>query len=107
MDDFEISAQEAANTRFGDLPLLIISQDPDRPKPGWPAQDIAANPIWAEMQENLKTLSKRSSRIIAGGSGHRVQLDRPDVIVSAVGEMILHVRGTSPPPTEFGRTVTR
>jgi len=34
MDAFETSAKEAANTTFGDLPLLIISQDPDRPKPG-------------------------------------------------------------------------
>ena len=84
MDAFETSAKEAANTTFGDLPLLIISQDPDRPKPGWPAQDIAANPIWAEMQENLKTLSTHSRRIVARGSGHRVQIDRPDVIVSAV-----------------------
>jgi pimeloyl-ACP methyl ester carboxylesterase len=107
VDDFETSAKEAENTTFGDLPLLIISQDPDRPKPGWPAQDIAANPIWAEMQENLKALSTRSHRIIARGSGHRVQRDRPDVIVSGVGEMISQLRGTSPLPTEYGTTVTR
>jgi pimeloyl-ACP methyl ester carboxylesterase len=98
--DFEISAKEAARTTFGDLPLLIISQDPDRPKPGWPAQDIAANPIWAEMQDNLKALSTHSHRIIARGSGHRVQGDRPDAIVSAVGEMISQLRETSPLPTE-------
>jgi len=107
VDDFEISAKEVANTTFGDLPLLIISQDPDRPKPGWPAQDIAANPIWAEMQENLIALSTRSRRIVARGSGHRVQRDRPDVIVSAVGEMILQLRGISRPPTEYETTITR
>lgn len=107
MDSFETSAKEIAGTTFGDLPLLIISQDPDRPKPGWPAQDIAANPIWAEMQENLKTLSTRSRRIIARGSGHKVQIDRPDLIVSAVGEIVSQLHGTSPPPTEYGTTVTR
>lgn len=105
VDSFETSAKEAAGTTFGDLPLLIISQDPDRPKPGWPAQDIAANPIWAEMQENLRTLSTRSRRIIARGSGHRVQIDRPDVIVSAVGEMVSQLRGTPPPLTGYEPTV--
>ena len=107
VDSFETSAKEAAGTTFGDLPLVIISQDPNRPKPGWPAQDIAANPIWAEMQENLRTLSTCSRRIIARGSGHRVQIDRPDVIVSAVGEMVSQLRGMPPPLTEYGATVTR
>ncbi len=107
MDEFETSANEAANRTFGDLPLLIISQDPDRPKPGWPAKDIAANPIWAAMQDNLKTLSARSRRIVARGSGHKVQIDRPDVIVAAVGEMILQIRGTAPPPPEYRTTITR
>jgi pimeloyl-ACP methyl ester carboxylesterase len=107
MDEFETSAKEAASTAFGDLPLLVISQDPDRPKPGWPAKDIAANPIWAAMQENLKTMSTRSRRIIARGSGHKVQIDRPDVIVAAVGEMVLQIRGTVQPPVEYGTTIIR
>ena len=107
MDAFEISATEAANTKFGDLPLLIISQDPDRPKPRWPARDIAANPIWAGMQESLKGLSTHSRRIIARGSGHKVQLDRPDVIIDAVSEMILQIRGTESLPLRYGTTVTQ
>jgi len=96
LDSFEASASEATNTSLGNLPLLVISQDPNRPKPGWSARDINANPIWAAMQEQLKTLSTRSRRIIARGSGHRVQLDRPDVIVREVGELILEIRGTAP-----------
>jgi hypothetical protein len=40
MDEFENSANEAASTTFGDLPLWVISQDPDRPKPGWPVESI-------------------------------------------------------------------
>lgn len=93
MDNFEVSASEATNTSLGNLPLLVISQDPDRPKPGWSARDINANPIWAAMQEQLKTLSTHSRRVIARGSGHKVQLDRPDVIVREVSDLILEIRG--------------
>jgi len=53
-----------------------------------------------------QVLSTRSRRIIARGNGHRVQIDRPDVIVSAVEEMILQLRGTSAPPTGYSTTVT-
>lgn len=105
VDDFEISADEVADTKFDDLPLLIISQDPDRPKSGWTAQEIAANPIWAAMQEDLKMLSKRTRRIIAKGSGHHVQNDRPDAIGRAVTEMIAEINGIAQKSKFDGTTV--
>src|SRR5689334_13307282 len=44
-DDFWRSGEEAAQAPCcGNRPLLVISQDPDRPKPGWDAQSIAAIP---------------------------------------------------------------
>jgi hypothetical protein len=59
------------------LAMLIISQDPDRPKPGWTAESIAGQPVWNRLQESLKRLSSRSGRIIARNSGHHVMIDRP------------------------------
>ena len=105
VDQFETSAREVAKTSFGALPVLVISQDPDRPKPGWSEREIAANPTWAAMQERLKMLSTRSRRIIASGSGHHVQNDRPDAVTSAVTEMINELRGTAPASTLDGTTV--
>ena len=107
-EDFEKSGEKAAHTGpFGSLPILVISQDPDRPKAGWTDQEIAGNPIWASLQENLKSLSLRSRRIIARGSGHRVQIDRPDVIVAAVTRMVLEIRGGEPPATAYGSTIVQ
>jgi len=106
-DNFESSASEVARTAFEDLPLVVISQDPDRPKPGWSNSDIAANPIWASMQENLKKLSMRSVRIIAKSSGHHVENDRPDVVTAAINELILDFRGASIDQPRYGMTVTR
>jgi pimeloyl-ACP methyl ester carboxylesterase len=104
-DDFEDSASEVKSVTFGDTPLLVISQDPDRPKPNWNAQSIVANPIWAEMQESSKSLSRRSWRLVAKGSGHHVQIDRPDVVIEGVREMILALRGERAPP--YGTTEAR
>jgi len=104
-DDFELSAEEVANLPCcANLPILIISQDPDRPKPGWNAQSIAGNPIWASLQEQLKKLSPRSRRIIARSSGHHVMIDRPDVIISGVRALLADYRGTAGNPG-YGTTV--
>lgn len=104
-DDFERSAGEVAKLPCcTGLPILIISQDPDRPKPGWDAQSIAANPIWASLQEQMKSLSPRSRRIIAHSSGHHIMLDRPDVIISGVQAFLADYRGTNDNPG-YGTTV--
>lgn len=104
-DDFWRSGEEVAQAPCcGNLPLLVISQDPDRPKPGWDAQSIAANPIWAGLQENLKKLSPRSRRIIARSSGHHIMIDRPDVIISGVRQMVLNIRNKTDDPA-YGTTV--
>jgi pimeloyl-ACP methyl ester carboxylesterase len=57
------------------------------------------------MQQNLLKLSTRSRRIIAKGSGHYVQLDRPDLIAREVPVFIEQIRGTEP-ARNYGSTVT-
>jgi pimeloyl-ACP methyl ester carboxylesterase len=52
------------------------------------------------LQENLKTLSPHSRRIIARGSGHHVMFDRPDVIISATTQLIEELRQNRPDPQE-------
>jgi hypothetical protein len=65
-----------------------------------------AEPVWGQMQEDLKKLSTRSRRIIAKNSGHYVQNDRPDLIEKEVPLFIQQIRGTAPQPTNYGSTVT-
>ena len=106
-DDFWRSGEEAGGARCcGNLPVLIISQDPARPKAGWSAQRIAALPIWNSLQENLKQLSPRSRRIIARTSGHPVILDRPDVVIGGVRQLVLEIRNQIADP-EYGTTVVQ
>jgi|SRR5215469_3312437 len=66
VDEFENSASEVKNVTFGDTPLLMISQDPDRPKPRWDAQSIAANPIF---RHGAGDSSRREAATMCRGTG--------------------------------------
>jgi pimeloyl-ACP methyl ester carboxylesterase len=92
-DEMQRSAQEVANLACcGRLPILIISQDPDRIQPGWGPQDMAGR-IWGDLQEQMKGLSPCSRRIIARSSGHHVMIDRPNVIVRNVDALLQRQKG--------------
>jgi pimeloyl-ACP methyl ester carboxylesterase len=106
-DSFWISGEQAAAVHCcGNIPMVILSQDPDRPKPGWTAQAIAAQPIWVKLQEQLKTLSPHSRRIVARGSRHHVADDHPDVVISATQRLIAGIRNQVTDP-EDGTTVVQ
>jgi pimeloyl-ACP methyl ester carboxylesterase len=101
---FEMTCKQAARlTSFGRIPLLIISQDPDRRREGMTANSIAELPVWAREQEASKLLSPLSWRVIARSSGHGVHHDRLDVVVEEITLLIVYLRGGSAPP--FGSTV--
>jgi hypothetical protein len=91
---------------YGALPILIFSHDPAKTLATENASERTAEPVWSQMQEDLKKLSTRSRRIIAQGSSHYIQTDRPDLIESEVPPFIQQVRGVAPPPANYGSTST-
>jgi pimeloyl-ACP methyl ester carboxylesterase len=92
-ETFRESAALARNTQFpSDLPLIVISHDPDLRNKSLPLSvDRATNAAWEQMQEELSQLSVSGTRIVAKGSGHYIQDDRPDVVIQAVHEMVERV----------------
>jgi hypothetical protein len=102
MKAFPQSAAETATTGLlGDLPLAVLSHDPDKPSADLPA-DLAkpTNQAWEKMQEELAHLSKRGTQTIAKNSGHYIQMDRPDLVVEAVRTVLDQARAapsTVPP----------
>ena len=83
---------------------MIFSQDPARAlEEGEPK---AVGEAWDQMQEDLKKLSTRSLRIIAKGSPHYIQLERPDLLEREVPRFIEQIRGAAPAPTDYGSTRT-
>ena len=84
---------------LGDLPLTVLSQG-DEPK-AMPefgmtlAQARRQRKVWDELQEELTALSSRGKHVIVRESGHVIQVDKPEVIVDAVGEMVRDFRARS------------
>src|ERR1700722_8844888 len=86
IESFPLSAAETAATgALGDIPLAVLSHDPNKPLADIPA-DLAkpTNDAWEKMQEELAHLSTRGTQTIARNSSHYIQIDRPDVVIEAV-----------------------
>jgi pimeloyl-ACP methyl ester carboxylesterase len=97
MKAFSKSAAEAAAAgSLGDLPLAVLSHDPDKPLADLPS-DLAkpTNEAWAKMQEDLSHLSTRGRQTIAKGSAHYIQIDRPEVVIAAVRDIAAQGRTPS------------
>lgn len=89
----ESAAQTAATGSLGDLPLAVLSHDPDKPSADIPA-DLAkpTNEAWEKMQEELAHLSTRGTHEIAKNSSHYIQIDRPDLVIDAVRSVVEQAR---------------
>jgi pimeloyl-ACP methyl ester carboxylesterase len=70
---------------LGDMPLVVISRGlPEQPGP----QGQAEEEEHERNQQALTLLSRNSRRVIAGGSRHEVLLYEPNVVVTAVRELL-------------------
>jgi pimeloyl-ACP methyl ester carboxylesterase len=93
----ESAAQTAATSSLGDMPIAVLSHDPDKPSSELPP-DVAkpTNDAWEKMQEELSHLSTRGTHVIAKNSAHYIQIDRPDVVIEAVRNVVEQARGAQP-----------
>jgi pimeloyl-ACP methyl ester carboxylesterase len=89
----ESAVQTAATGSLGDLPLAVLSHDPNTPQPDLPEDLVKpTNDAWQQMQEELSQLSTRGTRVVAKNSGHYIQLDRPELVIEAVRQVVGQVR---------------
>jgi len=93
----ESAAQAAATSSLGDIPLAVLSHDPDKPSAELPP-DLAkpTNDAWEKMQGELSHLSTRGTRTIAKNSAHYIQIDRPDVVIEAIRKVVDQARAQQP-----------
>jgi pimeloyl-ACP methyl ester carboxylesterase len=104
-ESFDQSGEETIHAGpYGALPILIFSQDIG--KGAAQGEPVAMGKAWDQMQEALKKLSTRSRRIIAKGSTHYIQLDRPELLEKEVPLFIEQIRGAAPEPGNYGSTMT-
>jgi pimeloyl-ACP methyl ester carboxylesterase len=100
LKSFPESAEQAAATGLlGDLPLAVLSSDPNRPEPDLPEDLVEpTHKAWEQMQEELSHLSTCGTHTVAERSGHYIQLDRPDVVIEAVHQVLEEARLTRAGP---------
>ncbi len=97
----ESAAETAVTGSLGDLPLAVLSHDPDKPSSELPP-DLATltNTVWEKMQEELAQLSTRGTQAVAKNSAHYIQIDRPDVVVDAVHKVMEQARAAESAPSK-------
>jgi pimeloyl-ACP methyl ester carboxylesterase len=81
----ESMAQDRAAGSLGDMPLIVLSHPVGKSANG-------TEGAWDEAQKELMHLSPNSSQVVATGSGHNIQLDRPDLVVSAILKIVAAAR---------------
>jgi pimeloyl-ACP methyl ester carboxylesterase len=104
--DLEVAAKQAGRlTSLGSKPLLILSRDPDQRTNRMTREDENELAAWDREQEELKSLSRMSRRVIARGSGHEIIHARPDVFLAEMSGLVTCLRGGEAP--QFGITETK
>jgi len=89
----ESAAEAAASGSLGDLPLIVLSHDRDKPSVELPSDLVnPTNDAWEEMQEEMAHLSTRGTQSIVKNSAHYIQFDRPDAVIDAVNDVVTQVR---------------
>ena len=93
----ESAAQAATAGSLGDIPLAVLSSDPDRPQLDLPEDLVKpTNDAWQQLQNELAQLSTRSTHTIVRNSGHYIQLDQPEAVIEAIKKVVKQVREAQP-----------
>jgi pimeloyl-ACP methyl ester carboxylesterase len=92
------NAQVKATKPLGELPLVVISQNPDNPffvaniPPSLTKTNNQLQQIWQDLQGELAGLSTNSTHLIAARSGHNIPIEEPALVVDAILELTNEVR---------------
>ena len=90
----ENSAEVRALGPLGNLPLVVLSHDPEKVRfPGNLTEPV--NREWDKMQEELAHLSSNGTHLVVKGSGHDIQIDRPEAVVDAIRKVLSQSRAAS------------
>ena len=83
-DDAEI---DRAGTDLGNLPLIVLTSEQFKTNAQMPAEvrTVTQN-LWRTFHEEIAARSKRGLNRVVPGTGHYIQLERPDAVIAAVEE---------------------
>lgn len=74
--------------KLGDLPLVVLTAGNN------------LESIWQSLQDELASLSTNSAHVITEGSGHHIHLERPDLVITAIQQVVDQSRNRAYPGKE-------
>ena len=82
---------------LGDLPLVVLTATGPV---WWPDMPGAVNPVkfrkmWLDLQQDLTKLSSNSRQVFADQSGHFIQFDQPELVITAIRQLVETARQKS------------
>jgi pimeloyl-ACP methyl ester carboxylesterase len=86
----ENSAQVRALGTLSNMPLVVLSHDPDKVHfPGNLTEPVNREwDEWDKMQQEQAQLSSNGSHLVVKGSGHDIQIDKPEAVVDAIRTVV-------------------
>ncbi len=77
---------------YGDLPLIVLTAGKLELGPDAPPEALAdmpgLNAAWRKAHDDYAALSTRGVNRIVEGSGHSIQQQKPEAVISAIGEVL-------------------
>lgn len=82
-------------TSLGDLPLVVLSHGEPMAMPGLGDEvNQTYEQLWQDLQAELAALSSQGKLMVAEGSGHYLLLERPQLVIDAIAEVVMAARTT-------------
>lgn len=85
------SAAEAGRvTTFGNIPLIVITGSGKQRINQFPTRvmGVQVYKLWMQLQADQVGLSSKGEQVFATKSGHYIQLEQPDIVVSAIRNLV-------------------
>jgi pimeloyl-ACP methyl ester carboxylesterase len=79
---------QRAGTDLGQMPLIVLTSEQFRLNENMPPEArSAAQGLWMTLHREVAAYSSRGVNRVVAGTGHYIQLERPDAVVGAVDEL--------------------
>lgn len=69
--------------QIADIPIIDIVAD----KTAVPGKDAEADKAWVSAHADFAAKGRNRSAVLATGSGHRIMIDKPEVVITAIAEL--------------------
>lgn len=98
LDGFESALETFRPTAFpSDVPMVVVTAG----KPWWPTEE--RNRLFRASHESIVRGNPNRSLVVAEASGHNVPADRPDVVLSAVKDIVAKVQAAHETPVQTAK----